>query len=40
MKAWAGKTENVAEAQKLLVQRAHLNRLARQGEYSARLEKL
>ena len=33
MKAWAGKTENVAAAQKALVERARLNRLARLGEY-------
>jgi fructose-bisphosphate aldolase class I len=38
MKAWAGKAENVAAAQKALVARARLNRLARRGEYSAALE--
>ena len=38
MKAWAGKKENVAAAQKALVERAHLNRLARRGEYTAALE--
>jgi fructose-bisphosphate aldolase, class I len=38
MKAWAGKTANVDVAQKALVHRAHLNRLARRGEYSAQLE--
>jgi fructose-bisphosphate aldolase class I len=31
MKAWAGKKENVAAAQKALVERARLNRLARLG---------
>ncbi len=38
MKAWSGKNENVAAAQQMLVERAHLNRLARRGEYSAELE--
>jgi fructose-bisphosphate aldolase class I len=38
MKAWAGKKENVAAAQKALVERAHLNRLARQGKYAAAME--
>ena len=38
MKAWAGKKENVAAAQRALVERAHFNRLARRGEYSAALE--
>ena len=38
MKAWAGKPENVVAAQKALVERARLNRLARRGEYSAALE--
>jgi fructose-bisphosphate aldolase class I len=38
MKAWAGKKENVAAAQKALVERARLNRLARLGQYSAALE--
>ena len=38
MKAWAGKTENVAAAQKALVERANLNRLARRGEYTAAME--
>jgi fructose-bisphosphate aldolase class I len=33
MKAWGGKKENVAAAQKALVERARLNRLARLGEY-------
>jgi len=33
MKAWAGKNENVVAAQKALVERARLNRLARLGEY-------
>jgi fructose-bisphosphate aldolase class I len=38
MKAWAGKKENVAAAQKALVERARLNRLARRGEYTPALE--
>ncbi len=38
MKAWAGKKENVAAAQKALVERAHLNRLARQGRYTVAME--
>ena len=38
MKAWAGKPENVAAAQKALVERARLNRLARRGEYTAAME--
>ena len=38
MKAWAGKAENVAAAQKALVERARLNRLARRGEYAAAME--
>jgi fructose-bisphosphate aldolase class I len=38
MKAWAGKKENVAAAQKALVERANLNRLARLGEYTVAME--
>jgi fructose-bisphosphate aldolase class I len=38
MKAWAGKKENVAAAQKALVERARLNRLARLGEYTLAME--
>jgi fructose-bisphosphate aldolase class I len=38
MKAWGGKGENVAAAQKALVERACLNRLARRGEYTAAME--
>jgi len=38
MKAWAGKKENVAAAQKALVERARLNRLARLGQYTAAME--
>ena len=38
MKAWAGKKENVAAAQKALVERAHLNRLAREGKYTVAME--
>ena len=38
MKAWAGKSENVGAAQKALVERARLNRLARRGEYTAQME--
>ncbi len=39
MKAWHGLPENVGAAQRALVERARLNRLARRGEYSAQLEK-
>jgi fructose-bisphosphate aldolase class I len=38
MKAWAGKKENVAAAQKALVERARLNRLARFGKYAPAME--
>ena len=38
MKAWAGKKENVAAAQKALVERARLNQLARRGEYTVAME--
>jgi len=38
MKAWGGKSENVGPAQKALVERARLNRLARQGKYTAAME--
>ena len=38
MKAWAGKKENVLVAQKALVDRAHLNRLARLGQYTVAME--
>jgi len=38
MKAWGGRSENVAAAQQALVERARLNRLARQGEYAAAME--
>ena len=38
MKAWGGKKENVAAAQKALVERARLNRLARLGEYTVAME--
>lgn len=38
MKAWAGKKENVAAAQKALVERARLNRLARLGQYTSAME--
>jgi fructose-bisphosphate aldolase, class I len=36
---WAGNDANVAEAQKLLVNRARLNNLARRGEYTPQMEK-
>ena len=36
---WRGKAENVAEAQKILVQRAKLNSAASQGNYSEEMEK-
>jgi fructose-bisphosphate aldolase class I len=35
---WAGKDENVEEAQKLLVRRARLNNAARRGEYKPEME--
>ena len=38
MRAWAGRKENVAAAQKALVERANLNRLARRGQYTAAME--
>jgi fructose-bisphosphate aldolase class I len=38
MKAWAGNKDNVAAAQKALVERARLNRLARRGEYTVAME--
>ena len=38
MKAWAGHADHVTEAQRRLVERARLNRLARQGEYDASME--
>jgi fructose-bisphosphate aldolase class I len=38
MKAWGGRKENVAAAQKALVERATLNRLARLGEYTVAME--
>jgi len=38
MKAWGGRKENVAAAQKALVERARLNRLARLGQYAAAME--
>ena len=36
---WSGKSENVAEAQKILVQRAKLNSAASEGHYSEEMEK-
>lgn len=36
---WAGNDANVAEAQKLLVNRARLNNIARRGEYTPDMEK-
>jgi len=38
MKAWAGKQENVAAAQRALAERARLNRLAREGKYTPTME--
>ena len=38
MKAWAGQKENVGAAQKALVERARLNRLARRGDYTVAME--
>ncbi len=39
MKLWAGRAENVAEAQKAFYHRAKMNSAARSGSYSAELEK-
>ena len=39
LKAWAGKPENVADAQRAFHRRARLNGLARQGAYQARMER-
>jgi len=39
MKAWRGLPENVPAAQRALVERATLNRVARRGEYAANLER-
>jgi fructose-bisphosphate aldolase, class I len=38
-KAWSGKKENVAAAQRAFAHRAHMNGLASQGKWSANLEK-
>src|SRR5690606_28294166 len=38
LKAWGGKQENVANAQKVFVRRARLNGLARSGSYEPKLE--
>jgi fructose-bisphosphate aldolase class I len=38
LKAWVGKKENVVVAQKALVERAQLNRLAREGKYTVAME--
>jgi len=38
MKAWGGRKENIVAAQKALVERAKLNRLARRGEYTPAME--
>ena len=38
LELWSGKDANVAAAQKALVHRARLNRLARQGRYTAAME--
>ncbi len=39
LKTWAGKQENVAEAQKFFVKRARLNNLATAGHYTPEMEK-
>jgi fructose-bisphosphate aldolase class I len=39
LEAWAGKPENVKEAQRILYERARLNNLARRGEYHVDMEK-
>ena len=39
LKAWGGKTENVAAAQKAFAHRAHMNGLAALGKWEAKLEK-
>ncbi len=36
---WSGKAENVAQAQKILVQRAKLNSAASEGTYREEMEK-
>jgi len=38
LKTWAGKEENIKEAQRKFYQRAKLNSLARKGEYEKRME--
>lgn len=38
LEKWNGKDENVAEAQRLLYERAHINKLARDGKYTPELE--
>jgi len=38
LEKWNGKDENVAEAQRLLYERAHINTLARDGKYTPELE--
>jgi len=39
IKAWAGKPENVAAAQRAFAHRARMNGLATQGKWEAKLEK-
>ncbi|AYL94908.1 class I fructose-bisphosphate aldolase [Mucilaginibacter celer] len=38
LEKWDGKDENVAEAQRLLYERAHINTIARDGKYTPQLE--
>jgi fructose-bisphosphate aldolase class I len=38
LEKWNGKDENVAEAQRLLYERAHINTIARDGKYTPELE--
>ncbi|PWK77147.1 fructose-bisphosphate aldolase class I [Mucilaginibacter oryzae] len=38
LEKWGGRDENIAEAQRLLYERAHINTLAREGKYTAELE--
>jgi fructose-bisphosphate aldolase class I len=40
LKAWAGRTENVAEAQRALYHRARCNAAARYGKYSSAMERI
>jgi fructose-bisphosphate aldolase class I len=39
LEKWAGKDENIEEAQRLLYERAHINTIARDGKYTPELER-